>query len=106
MMANTETTVENIVQQVPAITPEKPKRAHLFMHNHDNVSFQQVWNVLHKVTHHSAQEIVMLAAKAHSEGKVVIFSASLDLVETKLQECRLTAKIDGCPQLPFSAELD
>jgi len=104
---NTETpSVETPVQQVPVITPEKPKRAHLLMHNHDNVSFQQVWSVLHKVTHHSAQEIVALVAKAHSEGKAVIFSASVDLVETKLQECRLTAEIDGCPQLPFSTKLD
>ena len=81
---------------------QRPMMKTLVIHNADDVSFQQVWAVLGQAMNFPIQICRQIATQAHREGAADVFTASLEVVEAKLDVCERIASAVGCEQLPFS----
>ena len=100
---------QDTVMTPPKVEAEKPKvqppkKAALFMHNEDSVSFQQVWKVLRLVFSWNNHTIMEKASAAHESGKVLLLGGTKELIETRLAQCQAAARRENCQQLPFSVE--
>ncbi|MEW6558946.1 MAG: ATP-dependent Clp protease adaptor ClpS [Pseudomonadota bacterium] len=96
--------METIQTQSVSTTPElqQPRLQTLVLHNHDGVSFQEVWAVLCRVFNFHIQDIRMIARAAHNAGSADLYTAVPDIIESKLAACIKASRLEGCPQLPFS----